>query len=71
MPVAQAEEWKQPRKALQVGEQLVDKDTVSNSSFNFIQNGSSGLASLDKVQEDGVQDVEVMRPSLFARNHLI
>jgi hypothetical protein len=35
MLVVQAEEFKQPRKVLQVGEQLVDKDTVSDSPPTF------------------------------------
>jgi hypothetical protein len=62
MSVVQAEEFKQPRKVPQVGEQLVNKDTVSDIPSDLIQNGSSGPASLAKVQEeDGVQDIEVMR----------
>jgi hypothetical protein len=67
MPVVQAEESKRPRKVLQVGEQLVNKDAVSDSPSNIIQNMSSGPASLAIVEEgDGFQDAEVMRQSLFA-----
>jgi hypothetical protein len=52
MPVVQAEESKRPRKVLQVGEQLVNTDAVSDSPSNIIQNRSSGPASLAIVQEE-------------------